>query len=126
MTLSFSLLHVHWILPLNKNISFMVFIKQLKLRIFMQCKCCYRTGSLPCKLRVMGSIPCLGLDVFFFLSFPPLSLSGKCSPYTDCMFTQVYARLWQGPVYLSGGPSSTIDFGHRHSSGCILCLWQYS
>ena len=55
-TLSLSLLHVHWILLLNKNITFMVFIKQLKPRIFVQYKCCYRTGALPCKV-VVGSIP---------------------------------------------------------------------
>ena len=47
MTLSLSLLHVHWILCYSiKNISFMVFIKQLKPRIFVQCKCCYTDWSL--------------------------------------------------------------------------------
>ena len=47
MTLSLSLLHVHWILWYRiKNISFMVFIKQLKPRIFVQCNCCYTDWSL--------------------------------------------------------------------------------
>ena len=47
MTLSLSLLHVHWILCYRiKNISFMVFIKQLKPRIFVQCNCCYTDWSL--------------------------------------------------------------------------------
>ena len=41
MALSLSLLHVHWILCYRiMNISFMVFIKQLKPRIFVQCNCC--------------------------------------------------------------------------------------
>ena len=45
--LSLSLLHVHWILCYRiKNISLMVFIKQLKPRIFVQCKCCYTDWSL--------------------------------------------------------------------------------
>ena len=44
---SLSLLHVHWILCYRiKNISFMVFIKQLKPRIFVQCNCCYTDWSL--------------------------------------------------------------------------------
>ena len=42
-----SLLRVHWILCYRiKNISFMVFIKQLKPRIFVQCNCCYIDWSL--------------------------------------------------------------------------------
>ena len=42
MALSLSLLHVHWILcyRIKNIISFMVFIKQLKPRIFVQCNCC--------------------------------------------------------------------------------------
>ena len=78
----------------------MHFIKQLKLNVFMQCKCFYRTGALPCKLRAVGSIPKSGTgSFFFFLSFPPLF------PYTDYAFNYpgVYVRLWQGPVRLSGG-----------------------
>ena len=34
----------------------------------MQCKCCYRTGALPCKVRVVGSIP-LSETGFLFLHF---------------------------------------------------------
>ena len=121
MTLSLSLLRVYWTLLLNKNISFMVFIKQLKPRIFVQCKCCYRTGALLCKVRFVDSILLSGTGIFFFLSFPPLLF--PCFPYTDCTacLTRVYACLWQGPARLSGGPSS-IDFNHKHSSGRILGL----
>ena len=46
-SMTLSLLHVHWILCYRiKNISFMVFIKQLKPRIFVQCKCYYTDWSL--------------------------------------------------------------------------------
>ena len=59
MTLSLSLLHVNWILCYRiKNISFMVFIKQMKPRIFVQCDCCYtdwiNTARLPMCMRVCG------------------------------------------------------------------------
>ena len=76
MTLSLSLsllLHVHWILFYRiKNISFMVFIKQLKPSIFVQCKyVAIQTGALPFKVRVVGSIPLIGTGIFCFLSFSP-------------------------------------------------------
>ena len=83
-----------------KNIiSFMVFIKQLKPRIFVQCKCCYTDWSLASKVRVVGSNPGTGS---FFFSFPPL-LSFLS---LHCAFTQVCMRVCgQGPARLSGGPS---------------------
>ena len=74
MTLSLSLLHVHWILCYRiKNISFMVFIKQLKPRIFVQCKCCYTDWSLAFEGEGCGfDSPPWDWKFFFFFSFPPL------------------------------------------------------
>ena len=73
MTLSLSLLHVHWILCYRiKNISFMVFIKQLKLRIFV---CCYTDWSLAFKGEGCGfeSTPWdwKKISSFLFLHFLP-------------------------------------------------------
>ena len=85
----------------------MVFMKQLKPRIFVQCNVAKQTGALPFKVRVVGSIPLPGTGSFFFLPFPPLlSLLSL-----HCAFTQVSARLWRGlcesvervlRVYLAG------------------------
>ena len=97
MTLSLSLLHVHWIICYRiKNISFMVFIKQLKPRIFVQCNCCYtdwslaiQTGALPSKVRVVGSnpLPGTGKKILPFFS------STSFLPFLTCAFTQVYDVL---------------------------------
>ena len=95
------------------SLSFMC-IKQLKLRTFMQCKCCYRTGTLPCKLRAVGSIPCLGLDVFFFLSFPPLLSFLEVGGALTARLAGSCAFIWRA------------FFDHRHSNGRMLCLWLYS
>ena len=56
------------------KISFMVFIKQLQPRIFVQCKCCYTDWILPFKVRVLGSITLPGMakiTSFLFLHFFP-------------------------------------------------------
>ena len=93
-----------------KNTSFMVFIKQLKPRIFVLYK---QTGALTFKVKVVNSIPSLGLE-FFFLSFPPLLslLSLHVYPGVCASVGRVLC------VYLAG--FLTIDFDHKHSSGCIL------
>ena len=80
-TFSLSLHHVQWILCYRiKNISFMVFIKQLKPRIFVQCKCCYTDWSLAFEGEGCGfESPPWDWKFFFFLSFPPLL---SFSPYT--------------------------------------------
>ena len=111
MTLSLSLLHVHWILCYRiKNISFMVFIKQLKPRILCSVIVAIQTGALPSKVRVPGSNPLPGtgkkfssfLFLLFFPSFPQ-----------HCAFTQVVCasvgRVQR--VYLAG--LLTIDFDHK-------------
>ena len=94
MTLSLSLLRVHWILCYRiKNISFMVFIKQLKPRIFVQCNCCYTDWCLAFQGEGCGfESPPWDWKFFFFLSFPPL-LSFLS---LHCASTQLYARLWAG------------------------------
>ena len=106
MTLSLSLLHVHWILCYRiKNISFMVYIKLLKLRIFVQCNCCYADWSLA---RVVGSNPLPGTGSFFLLPFFSSTLSFlslHCSfPYT-ARLPRCMRVCGQGPARLSGGPS---------------------
>ena len=90
-----------------KNISFMVFIKQLKQSIFVRCKCCYRTGALPCKGRVVGYSPLW--DWNFFSSF----LFFLCFPYTDCAehLPRCMRICGQGPARLSA-----IDFNRKDSS----------
>ena len=77
----------------------------------MQCQCWYRTGALPCKLRVVGLVPRLGLDVFnlLFLHFSLSLTLVMLSLHWLCVYPGVYAHLWQSPACLSGGPSSTID-----------------
>ena len=140
MTLSLSLIHVHWVLCYRiKNISFMVFIKQLKPRIFVQCNCCYTDWSLAFKGDVVGSNRLPGTGNFFLPFFSSTSflpfLTMRVCPGV-CAFAQVYVRLWAGScpqthvyltrvyltrVYLAG--LLTIDFNHKHSSGCILGLW---
>ena len=124
LSLSLSLLHVHWILCYRiKNISFMVFIKQLKPRIFVQCNCYYTDWSLAFQGEGCGfeSPP---WDWKFFSSFLFLHFFPSF-PYTmrlpSCMRV-----CGQGPARLSGGPARcllTIDFDHKHSSGRILGLW---
>ena len=85
----------------------------------MQCKCCYRTGALPCKVRVVGSIPPSGTGSFFlpfFSSFAFLTLT------VLSIYTGVYASVGRVLcVYLAG--LLTIHFDHTHSSGHILGLW---
>ena len=103
MTLSLSLLHVHWILCYRiKNISFMVFIKQLKPRIFVQCNCCYTDWSLafqgegcgfestPWDWKKISSF----LFLHFFLSFPYPTRLPRCMSVCG-----------KSPARLSGGPS---------------------
>ena len=90
MTLSLSLLCVHWILCYKiKNISFMVFIKQLKPRIFVECNCCYTDWSLAFQGEGCGfeSWDWKSFSSFLFLHlFPSFSL--------HCVSTQLYAHLW--------------------------------
>ena len=85
----------------------------------MQCKCCYRTGALPCKVRVVGSIPPSGTGSFFlpfFSSFAFLTLT------VLSIYTGVCASVGRVLcVYLAG--LLTIHFDHKHSSGHILGLW---
>ena len=89
MTLSLSLLHVHWILCYRiKNISFMVFIKQLKPKIFVQCNGCYTEWSLAFKRED----PLPGTGRFFL----PFFSSTSFLPFLTlrCVFTQEYAHMW--------------------------------
>ena len=71
-------------------------------------------------MRVVGSIPYLGLEVVFFLpffsSFVFLTLTAL-SIYTGVCAS--VGRILR--VYLAG--LLTTDFDHKHSSGRILCLW---
>ena len=89
--LSLSLYHVRWILCYRiKNISFLVFIKQLKPRIFV-------------KVRVVGSNPLPGTGSFFssflflhlFPSFPYTARLPRCMRVCG----QSPARLSSGPSY---------------------------
>ena len=98
----------------------MVFIKQPKQRIFVQCKCCYRTGALPYKVRAVGSIPPSGTgSCCFFLpfssSFAFLTLTALSIYPGVCASVGRVLR-----VYLAG--LLTIDFDHKHSNGRILGL----
>ena len=87
----------------------------------MQCKYCYRTGTLPVKVRVVGSIPLSGTGSFLLPLFSSTSLS--LLTYNDCAaHLPRCMRVCGGPAYLSGGPSYHIDFDHKHSSGRILGL----
>ena len=100
MTLSLSLLRVHWILCYRiKNICFMVFIKQLKPRSLCSVILLYRLE--PCLPRVVGSNPLPGTGSFFS-SFPPLVsfLSLHCASTQLCMRV-----CGQDPARLSGWPS---------------------
>ena len=93
MILSLSLLHVQWILCYRiKNISFMVFIKQLKPRIIVHVIVAIQTGALPSKVRVVGSnpLPKTGKKILPFFS------STSFLPFlTLCVYPGVYARLWE-------------------------------
>ena len=85
----------------------------------MQCKCCYRTGALPCKVRVVGSIPPSGTGRFFlpfFSSFAFLTLTALSIYPGVCASVGRVLRVYQAGLL-------TIDFDHKHSSGCILGLW---
>ena len=120
MTLSLSLLHVHWILCYRiKNISFMVFIKQLKPRIFVHVIVAIQTGALPSKVRVPGSNPLPGTGTKFL----PFFSSTSFFPFlTLRVYPGVCASVGRVlRVYLAG--LLTIDFDRKHSSGLILGLW---
>ena len=85
----------------------------------MQSKCCYRTGALPRKVRVVGSIPSSGTGSFFlpfFSSFAFLTLTALSIYPGVCASMGRVLR-----VYLAG--LLTIDFDHKHSSGRTLGLW---
>ena len=72
------------------RISFMVFIKQLKPRIFVQCKCCNTDWSLAfTKVRVVGLNPIPGTGSFFLPFFSSTSFLLSL----DCAFTQVCMRV---------------------------------
>ena len=79
--------------------------KQLKPRIFVQ------TGALPSKVRVVGSIPIRGLEVFFLPFFCSISflafLTLRIYPGV-CASVERVQR-----IYLAG----LIDFDYKHSSG---------
>ena len=94
LSLSLSLHHVQWILCYRiKNISCMVFIKQLKPRTFVQCKCCNTDWSLAFEDEGCGfESPPWDRKFFFFLSF----LHFFPSLLTLRVYPGVYARLWAG------------------------------
>ena len=97
MTLSLSLLRVHWILCYRiKNICFMVFIKQLKPRSLCSVIVAIQTGALPSKGCGFESPPRDWKFFFFFSSTCFLSF------LTLRVYPVVYASLWAG---LSGWPS---------------------
>ena len=83
----------------------------------MQCKRCYRTGALPCKVRVVGSIPLPGTGfsfVFLHFYFPAF--------LTLCVYLGVCVSVaYIQHIYLAG--LLTMDFDHKHSSGHILGIW---
>ena len=111
MTLPLSLHHVQWILCYRiKNISFMVFIKQLKPRICVQCKCCYTDWSLAFEGEGCGfeSPPwdCNFFSSFLFLHFFPSLLTLRVYPGVCVSVGRVLH------VYLAG--FLTIDFDHKH------------
>ena len=92
----------------------MVFIKQLKPMISVQCNCCYTDLSLA---RVVGSNPGTGsffLPLFSSTSFLPF-LTLRVYPVVCASVGRVLR------VYLAG--LLTIDLDHKHSSGRILGLW---
>ena len=105
------------------ELSFMVFIKQLKPRIF-ECSVivAIQTGALPSKVRVVGSNPLPGTGSFFLPFF-------SCTSFLPFLTLRVYPGVCASVgrvlrVHLAG--LLTIDFDHKHSSGCILGLWWYS
>ena len=120
---SLSLLHVHWILCNRiKNISFIVFIKQPKPRIFVQCKCCYTTGALLFKVRDLGSIPLPEIGSFFLSFFSSTSFLASLTLTALRVYPGVCTYVGRVlRIYLAG--LLTIDFDHKHSSGLILVLW---
>ena len=116
-TFSLSLLYVHWILCYRiKNISFMVFVKQLKPRIFVQCNCCYTEWSLAFEGEGCGFNP-PPWDWDFFSS---------STSFLAILTLRVYPGVCASVgrvlrVYLAG--LLTTDFDHKHSSGYTLGLW---
>ena len=121
MTPFLSLLLVHWILCYRiKNISFMVFIKQLKPRIFVQCNYCYTEWSLAFQGEDCGFESPPWDWKFFFLPF------FSSTSFLPFLTLHVYPVVCVSVgrvlcVYLVG--LLTIDFDHKHSSGRILGLW---
>ena len=122
-TISLSHLHVHWILCYRiKIISFIVLIKQLKSRIFVQCKYCYTTGAFPFKVTVVGSIPLPGTASFFLPFFSSISFFASLTPTVLCVYPGVFSSVGRVlRVCLAG--LLTIDFDHNHSCGPILDIW---
>ena len=70
MTLSLSLVHVHWILCYRIKKDMVSEAKDLCVYIV---NVAIQTGALPSKVRVVGSIPLRGTGSFFLLSFPSTS-----------------------------------------------------
>ena len=102
-----------------ENISFMVFIKQLKLRIFVQCNAAIQTGALPSKVRVVGLNPLPGTGSFFLPFFSSTSFLPFLTLHVYPGVCASVGRVLR--VYLAG--LLTIDFDHKHSIGRILGLW---
>ena len=84
----------------------MAFTKQVKPRIFVQCKCRYWTGALSCKVRVL----ILHFSILAFLTLTALRVyPGVCASVGRVLRVVLAGLL-------------TIDFDHKQSSGRILGL----
>ena len=78
-----------------------------------------QTGTLPLKVRVVGSIPLPETGSFFLLFFSSTSFLAFLTPR---VYPGVCASVGRAlRVYLVG--LLTTDFDHKHSSGYILGLW---
>ena len=124
LSLSLSLLHVHWILCYRiKNISFMVFIKQLKAKDLCAVQMLlYRLE--PCLLSEGCGFESPPWDWKFF--FLPFFSSTSFLAFLTLTALRVYPGVCASVgrvlrVYLAG--LLTIDFDHKNSSGRILGLW---